>query len=369
MTFFVNLKNKYLCIKKSVRRHICVLLVSLLIFGILSAVVSAMIKNSEVGQTENAAAYWGRDFALIRVNFAKNEGIAFEDIARFRYLLNSELAKEGIGTELESARLFADSYSGKTKSYASTTRNGSAEYNFYAVTPDYFYVHNAPLVCGSYLNDDTIMKDYVVLDVDAAWRLFGAIDVAGLTLSIGSTDYIVQGVVAGSNNVIPDEVKDQYAESASTSLGADSGIIYVHNSNADKIGLENVSCAEYIFPEPVAGFAEKLISKQLKSLGIGIEDYELVNATERFSYVNSIKRIGSWTNRGTDIKGIANEKWENAAIILENKIDFVNVFRTIALAFIVLEIVLILAYLFVKLDRFIKKLISSRRGALHEGNY
>lgn len=351
MNIFSIFFNKYSQLKKSTRRHIRVLFINLLVLGVFSVMISVITGTTSIGRHENSAQYFGEKYAKIDVNFSEEKGLAFEDILRFNYLLNSALNKEGISTQNESARLFVPSYctTGKTNAY--TERNGSAEYALFLVNSDYFFVHNMTLVDGSYMTDSAVNRDYAVLDVNAAWRLFGAIDVKGLTFNIGGNDYYVSGVV---------EVEDSklYKDGGAAS----DGVIYIHSDNAGKLGVEYVNHCEYIFPEPVDEFAEKIIAAQLKTLGVAEKNYTMINSTERFGYVASLKRIKDFGKRGMSFKEVAYPYWENAAVSLENYVDLFNCVRTVAGAVIIMELLFIIVPAYIQLDKAIKRKIRSRRG-------
>ena len=47
---------------------------------------------------------------------------------------------------------------------------------------------------GEFFSDEYLMKDYIVLDKGTAWKLFGALNVTGMTVEIGGVPFIVAGV-------------------------------------------------------------------------------------------------------------------------------------------------------------------------------
>ena len=82
--------------------------------------------------------------------------------------------------------LYADAYSGTGKVSVS---NGTAEASVKAigVGGEFFLFHPLQLRSGSYLSENDLMHDRVILDEELAWRLFGSSDVAGLSVTRSSS--------------------------------------------------------------------------------------------------------------------------------------------------------------------------------------
>lgn len=299
-----------------------IIAVGLAVFGILMAISGAVARTQT---TQYSAKYWDPDgrYSMVSVFLPKDNRITQNKVQQLEYTLDQALVKEAIEAPSENARLYVSSYSSKTQVSLSSGRSGSQTCTAYGVGGDFFRFHNYELISGSYLLEDSLMTDYVVLDEEAAWKVFGAIEVDGMTLKYNGKEYIVAGVV---------KPQDGYK---SKDGGAEAGTVFF------PIGeLENgADCYEIIFPNPVSGFAVKQIKEAFTSCGYSEDDIKIVNNSERYGFVNSAKRLLKWTQKGMSFKALSYPYWENSAIAVENIYDVFTLFRII---FIVPPIVIVI---------------------------
>lgn len=298
-----------------------IIAVGLLVFGILSAVSAAVAKTQK---TQYSAKYWDPDgrYSMVSVFVPKGSELTFDKVKQLEYTLDQALIKEAIEAPAENARLYVSSYSVKTQVSVSSQRSKSQTCTAYGVGGDFFRFHNYELISGSYLVEDSLMDDYVVLDEEAAWKIFGAIEVDGMTLTYNGKEYVVQGVV---------KPQDGYKSKAG---GAESGTVFFPLSRIDN----GADCYELIFSNPVSGFAVKLIKEAFTSCGYNEDDIQIVNNSERYGFVNSAKRLIKWADKGMSFKALAYPYWENSAIAVENIVDLLTLFRII---FIIPPIVIV----------------------------
>lgn len=294
----------------------------LAVFGILTAISSAVARTQT---TQYSAEYWDSDgrYSMVSVFLPEDNPITQSNVQQLEYTLDQALIKEAIEAPADNARLYVSSYSAKTQVSLSSGRSGSQKCTAYGVGGDFFRFHNYELISGSYLLEDSLMSDYAVLDEEAAWKVFGAIEVDGMTFKYNGKEYIVAGVV---------RPQDGYKTKAG---GAEAGTVFF------PIGeLENVADSyEIIFPNPVSGFAVKQIKEAFTSCGYSEDDIKIVNNSERYGFVNSAKRLLKWTEKGMSFKAIKYPYWENSAIAVENIYDVFTLFRII---FIVPPIVIVI---------------------------
>lgn len=299
-----------------------IIAVGLAVFGILTAISGAVARTQT---TQYSAKYWDPDgrYSMVSVFLPKDNRITQNKVQQLEYTLDQALVKEAIEAPADNARLYVSSYSTKTQAALSSGRSGSQTCTAYGVGGDFFRFHNYELISGSYLLEDSLMSDYVVLDEEAAWKVFGAIEVDGMTLKYNGKEYIVAGVV---------KPQDGYK---SKDGGAEAGTVFF------PIGeLENgADCYEIIFPNPVSGFAVKQIKEAFTSCGYSEDDIKIVNNSERYGFVNSAKRLLKWTQKGMSFKALSYPYWENSAIAVENIYDVFTLFRII---FIVPPIVIVI---------------------------
>lgn len=218
-----------------------IIAVGLLVFGILTAVSGAV---SGTQKTQYCAKYWDSDgrYSMVSVFLPEDSGLKQEKVKQLQYTLDQALIKEAMEAPADNARLYVAAYSVKSQVSLSSQRAKSQQCTAYGVGGDFFRFHNYELISGSYLMEDSIANDQVVIDEEAAWKIFGAIEVDGMTLTYNGKEYIVQGVV---------KPQDGYKAKAG---GAESGTVFFP---LEAIG-QDADCYEIIFPNPVSGFALKI---------------------------------------------------------------------------------------------------------------
>lgn len=282
----------------------------LFVFGILTAISGSVARTQS---TQYSAKYWDPDgrYSMVSVFLPEGSGLEQDNVRQLEYALDQALIKEAIEAPSDNARLYVSSYSVKTEASVSSQRSKSQTCTAYGVGGDFFRFHNYELISGSYLVEDSIMDDHVVLDEEAAWKIFGAIEVDGMTLKYDGKEYVVQGVV---------KPMDEFKSKAG---GAESGTIFFPFS---RIGGK-ADCYEIIFPNPVSGFAVKQLKEAFKSCGYDEDDIRIVDNSERYGFVNSVKRLVKWTDKGMSFKSLTYPYWENSAIAVENIVDLLTLFR------------------------------------------
>ena len=82
-------------------------------------------------------------------------------------------------------------------------------------------------------------------------------------------------------------------------------------------------------PNPVSGFALKQVKEAFTSCGYSEDDIRVIDNSERYSFVNSAKRVLKWTDKGMAFKALKYPYWENSAIAVENIVDLLTFFRII----------------------------------------
>uniref|UniRef100_UPI00272A336F ABC transporter permease n=1 Tax=uncultured Acetatifactor sp. TaxID=1671927 RepID=UPI00272A336F len=143
------------------------------------------------------------------------------------------------------------------------------------------------------------MKDYCVIDEDAAWQLFGSNDVAGMTVYIGGVPHIVTGVIRRPSG--------HFAEAA----GLDSTVVYVSYQTLTELGdSHGINHYEIVMPNPVTGFAYNYVKEKL---GAEEKEVEVVENTSRYSLLSRLKLIAEFGTRSMNGKAIIYPYWENIA--------------------------------------------------------
>ncbi|MEG2213926.1 MAG: ABC transporter permease, partial [Clostridiales bacterium] len=195
-----------------------------------------------------------------------------------------------------------DAYAGFSTLSVSGTR-GAATATAIGVGGDFFLFHPLTLRNGSYINGDDLMKDRVVLDEELAWKLFGGVELAGLTVTINNQLYQVVGVVSRE--------KDPFSNKA---YGDGDACIYVDYSVIAATNEQGITCYEVAMPDPISEFAFNTVEAIFPDKRGAI----LENNT-RYRLANIVKLITDSDERVMQKNGVAYPYWENAARLVENR--------------------------------------------------
>ena len=195
-------------------------------------------------------------FAQLACFLPVGQGKAEEDILQFRQTLDGKLVEQSLEAP-ENGSLYLDAYCGMATVTAVGNNGASASVGAIGVGGDFFYFHPLFLRGGSYIKGGDLMDDLVVLDEETAWRLFGGVDLAGMSMTVNGKPFVVSGVIARE-----DDFATQKAYSG------DSGIFMSYSALARLVEKAEISCYELVMPDPISGYAKNLVSENF-SIGNG----------------------------------------------------------------------------------------------------
>ncbi len=336
---------------------------SFLLFLILLGVTNYMASSQEAQQM---ASRWSKekDSAQVSCFFSPDAGVTEDMLMAFGYSLDSALQEASITLESTnpSARLWVDAYSASGR-ITLTNGNNSLEADAIGIGGDFFLFHPLKLINGSYFSGNDLMQDYCVIDEDAAWQLFGSNDVAGMTVYVGNIPHIVTGVVERESGRLEE------------AAGLEKTVVYVSYDTLATLGTNHgINHYEIIMPNPVTGFAYNQVKE---NIGVEETEVEIVENTNRYSFLSRLKTLGAFGTRSMNGKSIIYPYWENLARGYEDMIAVLTLFM---LLFLLYPVVLCLVFFIIwwrhkgwtlrdvwnqgkdKLERFIEK----RRMKKHE---
>lgn len=251
---------------------------------------------------QQTAKRWsdGKDAAQVSCFFSQGTEVTADTLFRFEAELKKSLQEESITSDSENpgARLWADAYSGEGKI---TLTNGKKSVSAKAVgvAGDFFLFHPLKLLNGSFFSGSDLMQDYVVIDEDMAWQLFGSNDVAGMQVMIGEVPHIVSGVIERGSGHMND------------AAGNDVTCVYLSYSSLEQYGeTYGINCYEIVMPNPITGYALKMVTEK-----IGMEENQIacIENSSRYSTLSLGKVLLSFTSRSMGEKAIIYPYWENIA--------------------------------------------------------
>jgi len=307
------------------------------ILSLVLFLVLTVWSNKEIAglADQQGANRWDAEGGSAQVSCFLEDGVYLDEfqILSFENQLEQQL-KEVLSAEEYSEengkRLVVDAYS-QTGHITISSEKGTLEANAVGVGGDFFLFHPLTLISGAYFSGDDLMKDFVVLDEEAAWQLFGSADIAGQSVMIGGVPHYVSGVVQRQTG--------RFAESA----GLDQTVVYVSNESLTAYGTgKGISTYEVIAPNPVKHFVYNALKEKL---GVKEEDMVVVENSSRYSIEAMLPVILDFGTRSMQNSAVRFPYWENVARGYEDIRAVVLVFQAL---FLLTPSVIIAVFLIIK---------------------
>ncbi len=298
---------------------------------------------------------WAADGSAAQIScfFSEDAGLTQDSIPELEYnLLHGLEAASITGASLglpEAVPLLEDCWSASGK--IEISHNGvTVSCGAVGTGGAYFLFHPLRLLDGDYYRPEEIMKDRVMLDEETAWALFGSSDIEGQIIEIGDVPHYVAGVykrdqdpvsrAAGLNGRCvyvsletlqahgsggfrdegsadtpgEAEVRDQQPAADAETAEAGGSSVLESAESKESAGLL-IDCYEVVMPNPVTGFAEKIVSSQL---GTDPSLVTVVDNSRRFSGESLRLILAGWIRRGMQTVPMRYPFWENRARAWEN---------------------------------------------------
>lgn len=295
------------------------LLIACLIQTALSVFCFAMLGHVRgMLKTQSAADVWRGDsedrFAQISAFLPTTETKTLDDIRSFRATLENEFVQNSMEAP-EGGSLYTDAYSGRTSLSVSGKSPGSVTVTAVGAGGNYFLFHPLTLLSGGYISDEDYMADRVVLDAQTAFNLFGSSDVAGMEVTINGRTFPIAGVVQSETDFATNAALAAGNKASGDTSGSSTStaMIYMSYSALNAMAELPIDCYEIVLPDPVSGFAKKLMTEKFP-IGSGA----IVQNTGRFSVSGLISVMGAFGKRAMTTNGVIYPYWENAARMAES---------------------------------------------------
>lgn len=309
-----------------------VFVLSLILFLILT-LWSDRIVDSLIDQ--QAAARWDTEGKSAQVSCYLSERVELDEmmIINFEKQLEQQL-KEILSAEEYSEengkRLIADAYSSQGR-ITVVSEKSTLEAAAVGVGGDFFLFHPLTLVSGGYFSGDDLMKDYIILDEEAAWQLFGSSDIAGQSVMIGGIPHYVSGVIKRQTG--------RFAMKA----GLDKTIVYLSNESLLAYGESGgINTYEVLAPNPVKHFVYTAVKEKL---GVEENNMNVVENSSRYSIESLIPVILDFGTRSMQDSGVKFPYWENIGRGAEDVKALALLWQGI---FLLISTVILAAFLIIK---------------------
>lgn len=285
------------------RRWILLAVNLLLLLACAASLVGLHRISSTLETTTAARRFQGESdtrFAQLACFLPVGQGKTVEDILAFRQSLEGKFLEQSLEAP-EGGSLYVDAYSGRAQVSVST-EYGSAQPIATGVGGDFFTFHPLRLRSGAYIAERDLMDDLVVLDEVMAWRLFGGVDLAGMTLYIDDKPFLVAGVVA---------MEDDFA---STRSRVQEGELFLSYSALSRLnGDLTIDCYEVVLPDPITGYAYGVVEE-----GFSVGEGDIVENSSRYTLGSLLEVIGGFGERAMRTNGVIYPYWENALRLTED---------------------------------------------------
>lgn len=256
-------------------------------------------------QDINVSKKWDADGGYTQMSVYLPVG-AMKDTALFDgmlYQMESALTNESIEPENSKSRMIVGAYSGYG-SVSMQTEGNSATVDAIGVGGDFFYFHPLEMIDGEVFSEEYLMKDYVVLDKNTAWKLFGALNVTGMTVDIGGVPFIVAGVYEPMDIPLAKEA------------GFDQSIVFMFYSSLEHYGMvSGVQWLDFLLPNPVSGFGKRILTDNST---VDLKRAVVMEQDTRFDAIPLYKLVPGYLGRIMSKTGIVYPYWENMARGYEN---------------------------------------------------
>lgn len=320
----------------NVRQIVCCIvgIVSLLFFAGLSCFSSLKVKHL---QEQQMAERWSAsgDAAQISCFFSQGTEITEETFLAFEAKLNSALQADSItgSTENPNARMWASAYSASGKVVLNNGKK-TVEAKAVGVGGDFFLFHPLQLLNGNFFSGSDVMQDYIVIDEDTAWQLFGSNDVAGMQVTIGGVPHMVSGVIRRDDGHL------------NNAAGNGETTVYLSYDSLESYGeSQGINCYEIVLPNPITGYGMKVVKE---NIGVEETDMECIENSTRYSLLSLGKVFLAFGTRSMSQKAIIYPYWENVARGWEDILSLVLLFRVIFLMIPVTMLVTLLVKMWKK---------------------
>lgn len=283
----------------------------------------------------------GKKYGYAAAYFPDKEGFSLDSLQGYRSSLDRALTEASVEVGKDS-RGYIDAYSAYgTAEIQGDRTNLATTVNVTAVGGDYYFMHPSRLLSGSFLSDDDLMKDRVVIDENAAWFLYGSSNIAGKRLTIGGKRFYIAGVVESPES-----------GAAKKTYGARNRIYMSYEAFSGLSPEAAITCYEIIYPDMITNYAYNTLRSTLglndESSGIndgsasGNDSIDVVNMNTRFRISKIWNVACSYGERSAHTDGIIYPFWENECRRIEDMLVIELIFRIIS---IILIIILVIPYL------------------------
>lgn len=284
-------------------------------------------------------------YAQVSAFISSEKGMQISDISNIRSSLMETLSRDSLNETNGNGRVWIDAYSGECKAEVRKDNN-TLSVTAMGVGGDFFQFHPMQLLSGSYISEEDLNQDRIVIDQGLAWAMFGSNDVVGMQVWMGNSIYVVAGVVA---------VEEDSLHKMAYGNG---NRIYMSYDQLKK-QQENlqITCYEAVLPNPITNYAYNALNS---ACGLTEEEEETLQQEEnplnfdKIEVVENSNRYETWTMltnmkhlklRSMRTNSVGYPYWENVARVIEEEQMVLLVIRIVLLIVPFVSLIVLLYHL------------------------
>lgn len=313
-----------------------IFLVSAIILGICELTVVGIRGSFDFLKAGKRWAPDGARYAVISLYTEESAALSADQVESWAHSIDSALLQSSIAPSSENARSWAYTYATeKTMSVSGPAGSGTAE--VIAAGGDFFVFHPLDFIYGSAFLNDTSNPNGVVIDDMLAWKIFGAVNIVGMEMTIGDNSYTVVGVTTReSNHGIYNYTYGERPRMYMSYAG------YLKLQGSDSSNAADITMFETVLPNEVKSFAKNIFDGVITA---NEETMTEIESTDRFSLINRYNNMKilkySWIRENK----IEYPYWENEERVADYRCAILMIFE-VAFAVIAVTAMLVSFILF-----------------------
>lgn len=286
-----------------------------LLCGVLELCVGGMRSNLDYLRTGERWSAGGERYAVIGMYAQQDAGISPDHAQSWVRSIDAKLLEASV-TPPEGGRSWTWCC-GSDVTLPVTGTKSTVNARVMAVAGDFFLFHQLAFrYGGGFLNDNSNPMG-IVLDRDLAWRVYGAENIVGMTVSVMGEEYVVVGITD----------RESSSEAYRKAYG-DTPRMYMSYAGYEKVGDGNITFFEAALPNSVRGFAMNIFSGAVTA---NEDASAVIEATDRFSLKNRYANMKQLAYSWAGINRIEYPYWENEARVYDYRAAVMMLFE-VALA-------------------------------------
>lgn len=306
--------------------------IALLLAYVVLTIVSH--KQTEGLLSQQEAARWENgkmSYAQVSAFISPGRQTGAEELASIRSAIATKLTKDSYSESKTGGRVWIDGYSGEVQAAIRKDTN-TLNVTAVGVGGNFFHFHPMELLSGSYISDDDLNNDRVVVDENLAWALYGSNDIVGMQLWMNNTIYTVAGVVK-----VPEDGLEK------TAYGNSNRIYMPYDQLKTQQDSLSITCYEVVLPNPISNYAYYTVrsafgfseeeEEQLdqEENPLCFDNVEILENSNRFELMPMLTKLKQWRLRSMRASSIGYPYWENITRSVEDEEMILLIFRILVL--------------------------------------